>query len=298
MYDNLEYIGREIKRIRKSQNLSQKKLAELAGLSEESLRRIENNYNNPRLDNLTDIFRVLGINFDIILMREEGSYWEDVDEKIKVIDYELSNTNYDNILKYTDELMELKSSLPQKYRLRLSQYILYYQAVYDNEVIYDELACKEKLIRALEINNCKLENNNFNDIEIRILTKLSEYYINNEDDDDIPRKILDTLIRTVDKRNTHYINILYNKARLYYMIGDYKNTIAVSLEAIKISSEINNYNRLIIIYYIIGISKYKLGENDYIDYIEKSKILCDLMLKDKLKETIETSVYNITNAKR
>lgn len=298
MYDNLEYIGREIKRIRKSQSLSQKKLAELAGLSEESLRRIENNYNNPRLDNLTDIFRVLGINFDIILMREEGSYWEDVDEKIKVIDYELSNTNYDNILKYTDELMELKSSLPQKYRLRLGQYILYYQAVYDNEVIYDELACKEKLIRALEINNCKLENNNFNDIEIRILTKLSEYYINNEDDDDIPRKILDTLIRTVDKRNTHYINILYNKARFFYMIGEYKSTIAVSLEAIKISSEINNYNRLIILYYIIGISKYKLGEDDYIDYIEKSKILCNLMLKDKLKETIETSVYNITNAKR
>lgn len=298
MYDNLEYIGREIKRIRKSQNLSQKKLAELAGLSEESLRRIENNYNNPRLDNLTDIFRVLGINFDIILMREEGSYWEDVDEKIKVIDFELSNTNYDNILKYTDELVELKSSLPQKYRLRLSQYILYYQAVYDNEVIYDELACKEKLIRALEINNCKLENNNFNDIEIRILTKLSEYYINNEDDDDIPRQILDTLIRTVDKRNTHYINILYNKARFYYMIGDYKSTIAVSLEAIKISSEINNYNRLIILYYINGISKYKLGEDDYIDYIEKSKILCDLMLKDKLKETIETSVYNITKAKR
>lgn len=298
MYDNLEYIGREIKRIRKSQNLSQKKLAELAGLSEESLRRIENNYNNPRLDNLSDILRVLGINFDIILMREEGSFWEDIDEKIKIIDYELSNTNYDNILKYTDELMELKSGLPQKYRLRLSQYILYYQAVYDNEVIYDELACKEKLIRALEINNCKLENNNFNEIEIRILTKLSEYYINNEDDDDIPRQILDTLIRTVDKRNTYYINILYNKARLFYMIGDYKSTIAVSLEAIKISSEINNYNRLIILYYIIGISKYKLGEDDYIDYIENSKILCDLMLKDKLKETIETSVYNITNAKR
>ena len=82
------------------------------------------------------------------------------------------------------------------------------------------------------------------------------------------------------------------------MIGDYKSTIAVSLEAIKISSEINNYNRLIILYYIIGISKYKLGEDDYTDYIEKSKILCDLMLKDKLKETIETSVYNITNAKR
>lgn len=298
MYDNLEYIGREIKRIRKSQNLSQKKLAELAGLSEESLRRIENNYNNPRLDNLSDILRVLGINFDIILMREEGSFWEDIDEKIKIIDYELSNTNYENILKYTDELMELKSGLPQKYRLRLSQYILYYQAVYDNEVIYDELACKEKLIRALEINNCKLENNNFNEIEIRILTKLSEYYINNEDDDDIPRQILDTLIRTVDKRNTYYINILYNKARLFYMIGDYKSTIAVSLEAIKISSEINNYNRLIILYYIIGISKYKLGEDDYIDYIENSKILCDLMLKDKLKETIETSVYNITNAKR
>lgn len=298
MYDNLEYIGREIKRIRKSKNLSQKKLAELAGLSEESLRRIENNYNNPRLDNLTDILRVLGINFDIILMREEGSYWEEVDEKIKIIDYELSNTNYENILKYTDELMESKSSLPQKYRLRLSQYILYYQAVYDNEVIYDELACKEKLIRALEINNCKLENNNFNEIEIRILTKLSEYYINNEDDDDIPRQILDTLIRTVDKRNTYYINILYNKARFFYMIGDYKSTISVALEAIKISSEINNYNRLIILYYIIGISKYKLGEDEYTDYIEKSKILCDLMLKDKLKETIETSVYNITNAKR
>ena len=45
------FIGSEIRRIRKSRNISQKDLSLMVGISEESLRRNENNNNNPRVNN-------------------------------------------------------------------------------------------------------------------------------------------------------------------------------------------------------------------------------------------------------
>lgn len=97
MLSDYEYIGSEIKRIRKSKGLSQKDLAKFAGISEESLRRIENNYNNPRFDNLDDILNALGIDFEITLMNEKGSSRETINNKINRIDrnffkYQLSKS--------------------------------------------------------------------------------------------------------------------------------------------------------------------------------------------------------------
>lgn len=97
-----------------------------AGISEESLRRIENNYNNPRFDNLDDILNALGIDFEITLMNEKGSSWETIKNKINKIDRNFSNTNYQTLIEDIEELKVLDVSLPNRYNNILNQYILYY----------------------------------------------------------------------------------------------------------------------------------------------------------------------------
>ena len=91
------FIGSEIRRIRKSRNISQKDLSLMVGISEESLRRIENNHNNPRVDNFLEILDVLGIDFEIILMDDSGSSWNLINKQIKIIDNDLEYISLDNL---------------------------------------------------------------------------------------------------------------------------------------------------------------------------------------------------------
>lgn len=296
MTSDYEYIGSEIKRIRKSKGLSQKDLAKIADISEESIRRIENNYNNPRFDNLDDILNALGIDFEITLMNEKGSSRETIRNKINKIDRNFSNTDYQTLIEDIEELEVLDVSLPNRYNNILNQYILYYKAIYENEVKYEDEKCRDYLIEALKVKDSEVNPLSYiptSDIEIRIMTKLSEFYVNTGSINNAS-KILDNLLENLDPYNPNYINLLYNQARFFYMTSSYEEVVYISHKAIKLSSATNNYNRMILIYYILGISKYKLGLLDYLEDIDKALKLCDLMIKKELKSSIIKSVNHIT----
>ena len=296
MPSDYEYIGSEIKRIRKSKGLSQKDLAKIADISEESIRRIENNYNNPRFDNLDGILNALGIDFEITLMNEKGSSWETIKNKINKIDRNFSNTDYQTLIEDIEELEVLDVSLPNRYNNILNQYILYYKAIYENEVKYEDEKCKDYLIEALKVKDSEVNPLSYiptSDIEIRIMTKLSEFYVNTGSINNAS-KILDNLLENLVPYNPNYINLLYNQARFFYMTSSYKEVVDISHKALKLSSATNNYNRMILIYYILGISKYKLGLLDYLEDIDKALKLCDLMIKKELKSSIIKSVNHIT----
>src|SRR5699024_1922847 len=123
--------------------------------------------------------------------------------------------------------------------------------------------------------------------------KLSEFYVNTGSINNAS-KILDNLLENLVPYNPNYINLLYNQARFFYMTSSYKEVVDISHKALKLSSATNNYNRMILIYYILGISKYKLGLLDYLEDIDKALKLCDLMIKKELKSSIIKSVNHIT----
>lgn len=286
------FIGSEIRRIRKSRNISQKDLADLVGISEESLRRIENNHNNPRVDNFLEILDVLGIDFEIILMDDSGSSWNLVNQQIKAIDNDLENLSLANLDENIKKLKALHDHIPTSYRTKLSQYILYYQGIYEKDINKDFVKFKEILLLALRINGKDLEKgfeNSYSDIEKRILIKLSEYYLHNNFKNN-SKSILDYLIENIEITDRNYIDILYNLAKYYYMQDDFKEAINVCNKAIELSSQTNNYKRIILIYYLLGISKFKEKEDLYLDDIDKSLVLCDLLVKPDLKDIIRQSV--------
>lgn len=186
--------------------------------------------------------------------------------------------------------------LPNRYKNILNQYILYYKAIYENEVKREEEKFGDYLIKAIKIKDNEINPISYipaSDIEIRIMTKLSEFYVNTEDIHKA-RKILENLLDNLDFYNPNYINILYNQARFFYMTSAYQEAVDISYKALELSSATNNYNRIILIYYLLGISKYKLGIIDYIEDIDKALKLCDLMLKRELKSSLIKIVNHIT----
>jgi len=289
------FIGSEIRRIRKNRKISQKDLANMVGISEESLRRIENNHNNPRMDNFLEILEVLGIDFEIILMNDCGSSWHLVNEQIKAIDNDLENLSLNNLHTNIKRLESLKDFIPASYQTKLMQYILYYQGIYEKDVNKDYLKFKNCMLKALGINGKSPKegfNNTYCDIEKRILIKLTEfYYYNNAKENS--KVILTCLLENVDVNDNNYIDILYNLAKYNYMQMSYTEAIKPCHKAIDLSSKTNNYKRIILLYYLLGISKFKFNKKSYKEDIEKSLILCDLLKKPDLKIIINQSVSSI-----
>jgi y4mF family transcriptional regulator len=62
---NTKELGETIKNRRKELNITQPDLAELAGISVNTLYKIERGQNNPTLDVLTKILEVLGLELKI-----------------------------------------------------------------------------------------------------------------------------------------------------------------------------------------------------------------------------------------
>lgn len=63
MYNDKEYIGKKIKEFRKKNKLSQAELAELIGLSDKHIGRIEAGFYFPSIKNFLNIMSVLKVNF-------------------------------------------------------------------------------------------------------------------------------------------------------------------------------------------------------------------------------------------
>ncbi|WP_297281266.1 helix-turn-helix domain-containing protein [uncultured Anaerococcus sp.] len=174
MFNDYSFIGSEIRRIRKNRKISQKKLASIVGISEESLLRIENNHNNPRVGNLLEILEVLGIDFEIILMNDCGSSWNLINKQISAIDNDLENLALTNLYTNIDKLRNLRNLIPKTYETKLMQYVLYYEGIYEKDIN----KFRDDLLKALEINGKDLTQgfknfyNNFEDKAKLILDHL------------------------------------------------------------------------------------------------------------------------------
>lgn len=73
-------IGENIKRIRKEKNLTQKKLGEMCGIAEPTIRKYESNKLNPKIETIDKIASALGVNIVDIMERFTMEQWENTSE--------------------------------------------------------------------------------------------------------------------------------------------------------------------------------------------------------------------------
>lgn len=291
-----DYIGSEIKRIRKEMGISQAELAEKSNVSIDTLRRLENGYTLPRLDSIVPIFKVLGIEWELLLKTKKGSSWQYVQNILEKASQELDQNNLDNILEYISQLTYYRNTLPNSYKIKLDQYLLFFQACLSRSKDKNLVLYKKYLEDALSLTkqseDLLSESSNYNELEIRILQSLSEYYIDIEDNEKA-FKILNHLKEETPTESKLFPKICYNLSRYYYIEKNYTDTILLCQIGLEEGSKISNYNSFPLLYYMIGISKYKIGEHDYGFYLESSLKLCDLLLKNDLKKVLNLSIDEI-----
>lgn len=291
-----DYIGSEVKRIRKEMGISQAELAEKSSVSIDTLRRLENGYTLPRLDSIVPIFKVLGIEWELLLKTKKGSSWQDVQNILEKASQELDQNNLDNISEYISQLNYYRDTLPTSYKNKLDQYILFFQACLsrskDKNLILYKKYLEDALSLTIKSEDLLSESSNYNELEIRILQSLSEYYIDIEDNEKA-FKILNHLKEVTPTESKLFPKICYNLARYYYIEQKYNDTILLCQIGLEEGSKISNYNSFPLLYYMIGISKYKIGELDYRFYLDSSLKLCDLLLKNDLKKVLILSIDEI-----
>ena len=127
---NLDYIGNEIRNIRKEKKLTQEELAFAADLSVDTIRRLESGKVDIKLSSLLLILEELGLEFDIIFNSFQGSIWSYIDDYITDLDYYMDEFNYEKVEVTLGKFEEInKDILPSFYQKKYIQYFKFYQSI-------------------------------------------------------------------------------------------------------------------------------------------------------------------------
>lgn len=79
-------LGQNIQRLRKRQKITQEKLAELVGIDQKNISKIENGNNYPTAENLTAIANALNVNIYELFVFNNIPYEEMKKELLKAIE--------------------------------------------------------------------------------------------------------------------------------------------------------------------------------------------------------------------
>lgn len=103
-----EMKGEQLKALKNKANLSNRKLAEMTGISESTLSRIFSSDSEPKFDDVVAIVRVTGGSLDEIAGLKPVTDEEVVKLRSQVDTQRIQLANYDNIIKNYDKLLAEK----------------------------------------------------------------------------------------------------------------------------------------------------------------------------------------------
>lgn len=151
-------IGERIRNVRKSKNLTQKQLGELAGIAEPTIRRYELGKLNPKYETIEKIACALGTTPDTL----RGYYTSD-----ELIDLHMRGAKtWSEDFRFSDEQKGRISELLAEYALRIKQLIneMANTAQIDGKIpLTPELQCKLDEISMWAVNSLRYVNNDFSD---------------------------------------------------------------------------------------------------------------------------------------
>ena len=157
-------LGRRIKELRKTRNITQQDLAEMLGVSYQAISRWENNITSPDITALPVLANIFNVTVDYLLDVNINENTQII-ENIYKQSWELCvNQKH----KEAQELLEEKTILfPNNYFLKNELLNIYYALMYDN----DKEIYQDKIIDLANeiINNCLISDYKFSAIKALIL---------------------------------------------------------------------------------------------------------------------------------
>lgn len=240
---NLERLGAEIKKWRKTRKLTQIQLAK--GICHQSeISRLEKGVSSPTTETLQAIslrLRLPVSYFFEVLIHDDVENMDGIIEELRELSY---NKDYEGIRRHTEDLLSGDEILHPEVRhyLRFHQLVsLYYIGVYDaryciselHSLISDDLKGVDLLLNyriKTAIATIHAEQKNYNKA-IKIM-----------------EEILDDKVASEEYERTT-VTILYNLGKMKFMQGDYEGCLETTEEGIRISKKLRAMATLGQLYY-------------------------------------------------
>lgn len=242
------FIGREIKNIRKFNNMTQEELSKISGVNKDTIRKIENGYVDANIVTLILILEALGVSITDLgdtFLNQKGTMYSNINIIYKGIEESLLIFDYKKIEALLSKLEELDYSfLPYSTYKEIESKNLLYKSFVEDSLYGDcdkslELLFESMRVTYKNFDLAKLESQRYNGIQTRILMNIASIY--NKFDIDTSLEIYDHLIISKDDLKEKN-EILYNLINSKYLIGDYKEGLKLSTKLLK--SIGNNDTRL------------------------------------------------------
>lgn len=261
------FIGREIKNIRKFNNITQEELSKISGVNKDTIRKIENGYVDANIVTLILILEALGVSITDLgdtFLNQKGTMYFNINNIYKGIEESLLIFDYKKIEALLSKLEELDYSfLPYSTYKEIESKNLLYKSFVEDSLYGDFDKSLELLFESMRVTYknfdlAKLESQRYNGIQTRILMNIASIY--NKFDIDTSLEIYDHLIISKDDLKEKN-EILYNLINSKYLIGDYKEGLKLSTKLLK--SIGNNDTRLYILaLFQKGLLLEKMGRID------------------------------------
>lgn len=291
MYYNLNDFGKEIVFIRKKHNLTRKQLSKLSFVSVETIRRIETGKYLPSHRILDDLSKVLKTDLNKLVLDFRIDDFETFYNIKSRLEAKFDRNEFQTLdIEYNDFKKLLPIVKNEYFQNIIRQLMLLIEAVALNKKEKMPYKAFEKLIKAIHISIPEFSLSNYqshiyNSTEIRILMNIAlilRKTISNKE----ALAIMVFCMNNVDTKDKIYPKICHNLAGIYLLLKKYESSLKFCNLGIKYCIEKRKLNGLNLLYYTKGIVEYNLKRKEYMESLNKSLSLCQVLEQDNLKESI------------
>ena len=261
--NDYSFIGSDLRKIRESRGITRKEIAEKMYISEETIRRIEKEENDPRLSTLIPICNYLDIDLEDVINGKEFDYNNLLKLRKEIADL-LNNSSIKKATGLIESLDDIRFNSNVYYEKELYATRHYFAGLLSMIKNDYKTNPSEYLEIALSDMNSKFKINKFkdykyDDFSLRILLALaaSEYKNGNFD---LYKDIILELKKYLNTSLDNYFVFSYNIATFYSRIGNYKESLKVCNNAISNAKKVKEVSYLNMLYYIKGVNHFYLHQ--------------------------------------
>lgn len=287
---NLQEFGKQIRDMRNNLRLTQRKITELSGISEDTLRKIENGKVAPTQETLDLLSLVLKTDLNRLFLNARVSNFNEFNDLKCRIESKLDNDDYQSLLTDLAELKSIKTSTHPYFSMIISQYTYLIESIVLNKDNNKAEESLNYLVRAITLTTPQFSLDNYKEfvyssMELRILMSIA-LRVNKIGSPEKSLEILEFCLKNVDPTDKLYPKICYNLSFQYHRLDLYENALETSILGIDFCYRHRDYAGLNLLFFRKGVAEYLLGYNNYVDSLKKSIYFCEALGQDKLKEII------------
>lgn len=293
MYFDLESFGAYIRDRRKSLNYTQKDVADMALVSTDTLRKIENGKVLANQATLEYLSAVLKEDLNFVLLKFRLDNYRNFSEKVNGIENKIENGNYLGLVEDAEDLKKILSTLnPYSYTYKhIKQLSLLVESIILKTINFQYEEALTKLIEALKLTTTTFSidsyrNFSYSDMEVRILMNLA-LLENKLGNIDLCQDILIfSLNHLGDESIELKLGLIYNLANIFHMKGLNEKALAYANKGVALSIENNNLSILGLLYSRKGMTEFYLDDDNHLESLKIALTLHTIAGQNELRQNL------------